>query len=218
MANNDIKKEKKSTIVKDALSLTIITIICSFALAFVYEITKDPIKAQEDIKKNEGYQVVYEDAKSLATDEELVQLAMEVDLTTLDADYAGVTIDDVIQALDTNGNKIGYIVKSNARGYSSTISVATGYSMDGVVQGIELLAINDTPGFGLELKDQEFKDRFAGVETDHFKLTKGSSAEANEIDVYSGATITSEAVVRAVNAGLSFLTENVPELGGVAVE
>ena len=212
------KKVKKSSIVKDALSLTIITIICSFALAFMYELTKDPIKAQEDAKKNEAYQVVYETADSLSTDEELLQLAMDNDLSSLDADYAGITIDDVIQAQDVNGNIIGYIIKSNTRGYSSTISVAIGYSMDGVVQGIELLAINDTPGFGFELKKSEFTDRFTDVATDHFKLTKASASEANEIDVYSGATITTDAVVGAVNAGLSFLTENVAELGGVAVE
>ena len=52
-----------------------------------------------------------------------------MDLSTLDSEFAGVTIDDVIQALDSDGNKMGYIVKSNTRGYSSTISVATGYSL-----------------------------------------------------------------------------------------
>lgn len=218
MTNKKVKKEKKPSIVKDALSLTVITIICSFALAFVYEITKDPIAAQEDAKKNEGYKVVYEDADSLATDEELLQLAKDTDLSILDADFAGITIDDVVQALDSSGNKLGYIVKSNVRGYSSAISVATGYSMDGVVQGIELLAINDTPGFGLNLKEDEFKERFKDVTTGRFELTKGSAAEANEIDVYSNATTTTEAVVKAVNASLGFLTENISELGGAAVE
>ncbi|NLJ95752.1 MAG: FMN-binding protein [Clostridiales bacterium] len=212
------KKIKKPSIIKDALSLTIITIICSFALAFVYELTKDPIKAQEDAKKNEAYEVVYEVADSLSTDEELLQVAKDMDLSSLDAKYAGITIDDVIQAKDASGNVLGYIIKSNTRGYSSNISVAIGYSMDGVVQGIELLAINDTPGFGLELKNSEFIDRFKDVATDQFKLTKGSASEPNEIDVYSGATITTEAVVNAVNAGLTFLTENVAKLGGVAVE
>jgi electron transport complex protein RnfG len=212
------KKNKKSSIIHDALSLTIITIVCSFALAFVFEITKDPIKAQEDAKKNEGYQVVYSDAAGLATDEELVALATETDLSTLNADYSGVTIDDVIQALDDDGNKIGYIVKSNVRGYSSTISVATGYSLEGVVQGIELLAINDTPGFGMELTNPEFKNRFSGVQTSHFLLTKGSASNDNDIDVYSGATITTTAVLNAVNAGINFLTENAEGLGGAINE
>ncbi|NLK99560.1 MAG: FMN-binding protein [Clostridiales bacterium] len=213
-----MSNKKKASILKDALSLTIITIVCSFALAFVYEITKDPIKAQEDAKKNEGYQVVYSDAVEMVTDEELVALAAETDLSTLDSDYAGVTIDDIIQALDSSGNKIGYIVKSNVRGYSSTISVATGYSLDGVVQGIELLAINDTPGFGMELTNPEFKDRFSGVQTDHFELTKGSASKDNDIDVYSGSTVTTTAVVNAVNAGISFLNQNADGIGGTANE
>ena len=213
-----MSNKKKSSIIHDALSLTIITIVCSFALAFVFEITKDPIKAREDEKKNAGYQVVYSDAANMATDEELLTLATGTDMSTLNADYAGVTIDDVIQALDDNGNQIGYIVKSNVRGYSSTISVATGYSLDGVVQGIELLANNDTPGFGMELSNPEFKNRFSGVQTDQFVLTKGSASNDNDIDVYSGATITTTAVIKAVNAGISFLTENAEGLGGATNE
>ena len=62
MSNN--KNNKKSSILHDALALTVITVICSFALAFVYEITKDPIKAHEDAKKNAGYKVVFEEAES----------------------------------------------------------------------------------------------------------------------------------------------------------
>lgn len=212
------RKEKKSTILKDALALTIITVICSFALAFVYEITKDPIAAQADAKKNAGYKVVFKDADSLVTDEELLQLATDIDLSTLNSEYAGVTIDDVVQAMDEGGNVIGYIVKSNVRGYSSKITVAIGYSLDGVVQGMEFLAINDTPGYGLELNNPEFKDRFSDVQTMRFELTKNSATKDDDIDVYSGATTTTEAVVKAVNAGIGFLIENVDDLGGAANE
>lgn len=211
-------KDKKSTILKDALSLTIITIVCSFALAFVYEITKAPIQAREDEAKNAGYQVVFSDAETLSTDEELLELAAEVDLSTLDPDYSGVTIDDVVMALDASENLLGYIVKTNVRGYSSTISLAVGYSLDGIVQGMELLAINDTPGFGLELNSPDFKDRFTDVETDHFELTKNSALKDNDIDVYSGSTVTTGAVVNAVNAGIGFLIENADGLGGAANE
>jgi electron transport complex protein RnfG len=90
--------------------------------------------------------------------------------------------------------------------------------LDGVVQGIELLAINDTPGFGMELTNPEFKDRFSGVQTDHFELTKGSASKDNDIDVYSGSTVTTTAVVNAVNAGISFLNQNADGIGGTANE
>lgn len=53
-------KNKKPSILRDALSLTLITIICSFALAFVYEITKDPIKAQEDAKRMKAIRLYFQ--------------------------------------------------------------------------------------------------------------------------------------------------------------
>lgn len=215
MANN---KDKKSTILKDALALTIITVICSFALAFVFEITKNPIKAQEDAKKNAGYQIVYKEAKRLTTDEELVQLAAETDLSSLDDDFAGVTIGDVVQALDDNDNLIGYIITSRTRGYASSINVAVGYSLDKVVQGIELLEIGETPGFGMNADTPEFKSKFAGIKTDHFTVTKSGAAADNEIDVVSSSTVTTDAVVRAVNGGLAFLIEYAEGLGGAINE
>lgn len=215
MAN---KKEKKSTIIKDALALTIITIICSLALAVVYEITKDPIKAQEDAKKNEGYKAVFEDAKKLTTDEELVKLAAKTDMAALNADYDGVKIGDVIQALDDNGNLIGYIVTSKTRGYASFINVAVGYSLDGTVQGIEFIEIAETVGVGMNADTPEFKSQFDGVKADHFTLTKTGAKTDNEIDAVSGATITSTAVVKAVNGGLAFLNEYADGLGGAKNE
>jgi electron transport complex protein RnfG len=98
------------------------------------------------------------------------------------------------------------------------ISVAVGYSLDGVVKGIELLAINDTPGFGMELTNPEFKDRFKGVETGQFIVTKDSAINDNDIDVYSGSTVTTTAVVKAVNAGIGFLIECAEDIGGAANE
>jgi FMN-binding domain. len=215
MAN---KKEKKSSIIKDALSLTIITVICSFALAFVYEITKTPIKEQEEAKKNEGYKAVYTDAKKLITDEDLVSKAAETDLSTLNSDLDGVTIGDVIRALDDNGNLMGYIVTSSTRGYASTINLAVGYSLDGTVQGIEFLEIGESVGFGMNADTPEFKSKFAGVKTDHFTVTKANPTTDTEIDVVSGATVTTTAVVRAVNGGLAFLKEYAEGLGGAANE
>jgi len=215
---NKTKKEKKPSIIKDALALTIITVICSFALAFVYEITKTPIKEQEDAKKNAGYKAVYASAAKLSTDEELVSKAAETDLSVLDADLEGVTIGDVVQALDDSGNLIGYIVTSKTRGYASTINLAVGYSLDGTVQGIEFLEIGETVGFGMNANTPEFKSKFAGVKTDHFTVTKSGAASDNEIDVVSGATVTTTAVVKAVNGGLAFLKEYVDGLGGAANE
>ena len=51
----------------------------------------------------------------------------------------------------------------------------------------------------------KFKDQFNGRNVTSFKLLKdGGSTAENEIDGVSGATVTSKAVVNAVNAALDF--------------
>ena len=54
--------------------------------------------------------------------------------------------------------------------------------------------------------DPEFMSQFENKAVKEFKLLKGGGASADdEIDAISGATVTSSAVVNAVNAGLDFI-------------
>ena len=55
---------KKSTILKDTLILTAITLISGLLLGLVYQITKDPIAQQKETKKQEAYMAVFSDADS----------------------------------------------------------------------------------------------------------------------------------------------------------
>ena len=52
----------KNKIIKDALALTLITLVAGVALGGVYEITKDPIAKQEAQAKAEAYEQVFTDA------------------------------------------------------------------------------------------------------------------------------------------------------------
>lgn len=211
MENN----KKKSSILKDALALFIITLVSGFALSFVYEITKDPIKAQENAKKLEGYQVAFSEAEKIETDEDLTLQLENINLTDLDATYAGVTIDEINKAYDGSDQMIGYILKvSTTKGYKDVISVAIGYSLDGTVKGFEILSINETAGLGMNANQPEFKNKFSNKKVEQFVTTKTGATADNEIDIISGATITTDAIVYAVNAGIGYLQEFSTELGG----
>ena len=72
------------------------------------------------------------------------------------------------------------------------------------MQGIELLADNDTPGYGLELTNPEFRTAFKGVETDRFTITKNSAKNDNDIDVYSGATVINRSGCQGCQCGNRF--------------
>ena len=62
---------------------------------------------------------------------------------------------------------------------------------------------------GMKCGEPAFMSQFAGVNVAGFTLNKSGASEADDvIDSVSGATITSTAVVDAVNAALDFFAAN----------
>ena len=57
-------------------------------------------------------------------------------------------------------------------------------------------------GLGMRANTDAFKGQFQGRQAEVFSVTKGGASSENEIDALSGATITSNAVTGAVNAGI----------------
>lgn len=214
MGNN----KKTSSIMKDAIILFLITLISGLALGYVYEITKTPIVEQQKKVKLEAYQKVFTEASSVVPEEALLKTAKEVDLTSLDSTFKNITIDEVNQALDENNNLLGYlVVLTTAEGYAGDIQLAIGYKMDGTVTGMEVLSMNETPDLGTKATESQFKDQFKDKKVDLFAYTKTGAVEDNEIDAISGATITTKAVVNAVNAGIGFINKYA-DLGGAGNE
>jgi len=212
------KNEKpKSTIIKDAMALFLITLVSALAISFVYETTKQPISIMQRDAKLEAYQQVYKEAASVTEDVELMKLASETDLESLDASFKNVTIDEISQALDSNNDFIGYVMTVTTKGYKN-MTLAIGYSMDGTVQGMETLTMKESPGLGTKASNPEFKNLFADKKVDKFEVTKTKATADNQIDVISGATYTTKGVVNGINAGIVFLKEYAADFGGGANE
>ncbi len=205
----------KSSLIRDAIALFLITLVSGLGLSYVYEITKEPIKAQEIQKSIEANKAVFTDASSFERDVELMELVKATELTSINTDYQGVTIDEINQALDSGNKLAGYIVTvSTSAGYKDGIKIVYGYSLDGRVTGIEYLGIKETAGLGMKAAEPEFKNQFLNKQVKQFVVTKSGASSEEDIDALSGATITSRAVTNAINAGIAFVTENSAELGG----
>jgi electron transport complex protein RnfG len=216
-----MQNKKKSTLIKDAVALFLITLISGLALSYVYEITKDPIATQQAQKTLEAYQRAYPEAASFEKDEQLMQLAEETDLKSLDPSYQGTSIDEINKAFDSNGDMIGYLIKvSTKKGYnkSTPVEMAIAYAKDGTVKGIDIITIKETVNLGMLAAEPEFKDQFAGKNVEKFSVTKTGEAGDDKIDAISGATITSKAVTNAVNTGIGFVKKFATDLGGAANE
>ena len=192
---------KKNTIIKDTLILTLITLVAGGLLGMVYEVTKEPIAQQAEKEKQEAYKAVFEDADSFEVCVEADDADLAAYLT--ENGFEAQTVNEVMEAKDASGETIGYALNmTTSEGYGGDISFSMGVTLDGTLNGISILDINETAGLGMNATKDEFKGQFAGKQVDAFEVAKSGAASDNEINAISGATITSKAITGGVNAGL----------------
>lgn len=203
---------------KDSLILFAITLVAGLLLGGVYAITKNPIAQAQENKKSEAYQTVFTDAVQF-TDVEAAPNAEEVLKNT------GFLKDEITEtkaAMDADGNIIGYVMTiTSSEAYAGELQLALGIRMDGTVNGISFLTLSETIGLGMEAKTPEFQEQFAGKRVGQFAYSKTGASAEYEIDALSGATITTNAVTNAVNAGICYAKElgiDFAEQGGGADE
>lgn len=200
---SDVEMKKNSDVAgmfKDTGILLIITLVAGLLLGLVYQITKEPIEVQQEKAKQEACQEVFADASSF----EELELAVPDAAAWAEAGYAEETIDEVMAAQDASGNTLGYVITVTTKeGYGGDIRFTIGITQEGSVNGISLLSISETAGLGMRA-DEVLKPQFAGKNAEKFEYTKTGAASDQEIDAISGATITTNAVVNSVNAGLYY--------------
>lgn len=190
------------SMMKDAVILFAITLIAGLLLGVVYEVTKEPIVLQQTKRKNEACKEVFQDAVTF----EALELSMPET-----GEKATATINEVSQAVAEDGTILGYVLDiTTHEGYNGDIQFTMGIRMDGTVNGISLLSIAETPGLGMKA-EEVLKPQFAEKNVGQFTYTKTGAMTSDEIDAISGATITTNALVNGVNAGLECFKN---ELGG----
>ncbi len=188
---------------KDALILFIITLAAGLLLGGVYAITKQPIKDAQENKKQEAFQEVFQDAVSFA---DIENFDVE-DMTSVLSEngYEKESIDEVKLAFDADGNTLGYVMTiTSNEAYGGSLQIALGIRLDGTINQISFLSLSETTGLGMEAKKPAFYQQFSDKKVDAFSYTKSGASEDYEIDALSGATITTNAVTNAVNAGIVY--------------
>ena len=193
----------KNKIIKDALALTLITLVAGVALGGVYEITKDPIARQEAQAKAEAYEQVFTDAaafEEIEMDDTLIQTIRD----QLDQEgYTAQSIEEVMRAEDQSGETLGYaFTVVTSEGYGGDIQFSMGVQNDGTLNGISILSIGETAGLGMNADTPAFKDQFVGKQVEQLQYTKKGATQDDEINAISGATVTTNAMTNGVNAGL----------------
>ena len=209
-------KYKKQSMMKDAIILCMISLIAALALGFVNELTKDRIAFLAAQAKAEAYQEVFPQAVAIVDKESNATLKStleEAESILTAKGFTNIKINEVCIVQDANQKRIGYVASVSLKAYDS-MTLTFGYTTEGVCTGLAFLEIKETPGIGMKADEPDFKNQFVNKKAEQFISVKNGASADNEINAISGATFTTDGVLRGVNAGISFMNELQNRLGG----
>ncbi|MGE5613769.1 MAG: RnfABCDGE type electron transport complex subunit G [Bacillota bacterium] len=173
---------------KPSLSLFVICMLTAFCLAFVNAITKDTIKLRSEKDAEEQRKLVLEKADSFKELEDWNSM-----------DESGL-IDRVFAAY-SGQNLVGYVMEASPSGFGGEIAVTVGIGSDKKISGVRVGENSETPGLGTKTADDSFTGQFVGKDLGvDFKVVKKPASSDDEIQAISGATVSTNAVTRAVAA------------------
>lgn len=172
-------------IVKPVLVLVVICLITSALLAVTNYFTDPIIKAQEQQAAYAAYFEVLPGADNFTTVE----------------GFATSGVEEAVKA----DNGAGYAFKAIGKGFGGDVPVIVGMDMEGVITGVSFMQNSETSGFGARLWDGSADGPAYAAEL----VGKSGSVALGEdgVNGLSGATVTSTAVVNAVNSALSCFNE-----------
>lgn len=107
---------------------------------------------------------------------------------------------------DEKEQRTGYVVEAQEYGFKSFIRFLVAVGPDFVVRGVEVTAHEEDPGLGAEITRRSFKDQLIGKhfrDEEAWKVVKTPSTKGTQ--AVTGATISSEALVRGVQKAVEHL-------------
>lgn len=176
----------KESVLRLTLSLLLLCGICSALVAGTRQVTAPLIATRQDEVRDQSFRNVLPEVRKLSV------------ISVSPSRY----IRSIRESRDSAGHVNGYIYQARARGYGDNIELLVGINHpEGTIGGVNILNQNETPGLGAHCRDAAFTDQFRGLRTD-VPLAVTKTKRSGDIQAITSATITSKAVVRAVNAVL----------------
>jgi len=129
-------------------------------------------------------------------------------------DKGKITKTDIYKARDDSGKAVGFAFVAVGPGFADKIKlvIAIDAKLDKLI-GFDVLSSNETPGFGDKIKEDGFRNQFKDIDAGNLELIKAGKTKDNEILVISGATMSSESVVKIFNRYVNKIKEKVQTAG-----
>lgn len=169
--------------------LTLISVLAGGALSYTYTLTKPTIEANRQKKKIEMLSRVLPPFNNHP----------EKDVTLLDNEKGEPT---EFYVGKKDGKPTGVAFKSMAKGYGGDISIMIGVTPEGRVYGIEILSQEETPGLGDKIAQEKYLRQFLNKTLPEYRWE--AKKMGGDFDHITAATVSSRAVMKGIQKGLSF--------------
>lgn len=166
-------------IIKLGAFLMIAAAIAGIALSVTYIFTAPKIEEQKKLEINRALKEVLPEA----TEFKRVTKTVKDKTETF---YIGLK----------DNLKIGAAFIMSPTGYSGPIEMMVGIDNRGIISGVKIISIKETPGLGMNAEGPKFLEQFKG------KSEKDKLKAKLDIQAITGATITSQSVANGVREAL----------------
>lgn len=182
-------KKLESTLLNMVVVLVSVAVITSGLLAWINNVTEEPIRLQDELALANGIkEVMGTDKLTVTSDEEVTK------------EFDGKQLNFVVhKTADQQGKFLGAAVESTTMGFGGDLKVLVGFDAEGKVLGYTILQAAETPGLGVKA-DKWFQADGKGSiigKTAAKPLTVNK--DGGDIDAITASTITSRAFLKAVN-------------------
>ena len=181
--------------------LTATAIVTGGLLAFVNDVTKEPIAEVNKQATTDGIVKVMGGNPNIKTDADTITIKIGEDDKTF----------VVYNVTDDKGNAIGNAVESSTMGFGGELKVLTGFDAEGNILGYTILGHAETPGLGAKATDwfqKGGKGDIIGKNPSVKKLEV--SKDGGEVDAITASTITSRAFLKTVNEAYEASAKSAP--------
>ena len=182
--------------IKHFIQQSWLLIVASFLFGLLIAVTNaklSPRIVQNKInKRNRLVRVLLREAKDFVLD-------TEIEIESIRGKKEKI---EVYRAMSEADECVGWSFNAAGSGFADKIELVVAVDKDfEKLAGFDVLASNETPGFGDQIKYDYYRDQFKGAPAEKLKLI--ASGDPKKIDAeivaISGATVSSEAVVEIIN-------------------
>jgi electron transport complex protein RnfG len=195
--------------VRAAFMLAMAAIVSFGLVAMVREITRDRIAATERARELARF------AQVLAGHPHDNDLLADV-LTLRDPELLGPTAAITAYRARLHGQAVAVVLEPVAPdGYAGAIRLLVAVAPDGTILGVRVASHRETAGLGdfIDVRRSDWIERFTGRSAGNPELTRWRvRKDGGDFDQYTGATITSRAVVVTLARTLEFFARHRAEL------